>query len=135
MTTTAPARRRRPPRPMCPVTKTDFAVNLRTGRRECWGAISADQVWHFVREDDTRTDWLLYHWPSVQDRSYELPVELAGTLGALRECVERGWAIKALARLKAMAAGWEWTGVAWRHFTGAIAPGGWNEPPAPGAPS
>lgn len=116
---------------MCPVTRTDFFTSTRTGKRECWGAVSGDGVWHMVREESPGTPWLLYHWPSVTDKTWELPVEQLGTLAACREHVARGRALISLARRKAEAAGWAWTGAAWVHDkTGATAPGGWDDPPA-----
>jgi len=99
MTTTT--RTRRPRRELTPVTITARFPSFRTGRLETWGAQTKDGIWDFEREEDTRTDWLVYHRPSVADGSYVLPVMICGTLRACRIAVARGWAGSQLAQRKA----------------------------------
>ncbi len=81
---------------LIPIRKTDFYPNLRTGRRECWGAETLDGEWSFQREESSGTPWLVRHRPSVADGSYDLPVLLCGTLRACRLAIGRGEAAEAL---------------------------------------
>ena len=90
---------------LVPIRKTDFHPNLRTGRLECWGAVTTDGEWSFQREESPGTPWLVRHLPSVADRSYELPVSMQGTLRACRLAVGRGWAASDLETRKCEEAG------------------------------
>ncbi len=91
---------RMPDPALVPIRKTDFHPSFRTGRRECWGAVTSDGEWSFQREESPSTPWLVRHRPSITDRSYELPVMLLGTLRACRLAVGRGDASKALEQRK-----------------------------------
>jgi hypothetical protein len=64
-------------------------------RREVWGAITADGLWMFDREDSPGTPWWIRHLPT--DRT----VMLCGSLRGCREAVGRGWADRALAQKQA----------------------------------
>lgn len=46
---------------MITVRKTEFAQNLRNGRRECWEAESTDGRWTFSREESPGTPWIVRH--------------------------------------------------------------------------
>lgn len=63
---------------LTPITKTTFAPAFRSGRVECWGAVSNDGQWTYVREDSPGTPWLVYH------TSHDLPVSFCGTLRSAR---------------------------------------------------
>lgn len=86
---------------LVPIVKTDMAPAFRTGQMQCWGARTTDGEWSFVREESSGTPWLIYHEPSVKDRSYTLPVMQCGTLRECRLAVGRGYAARDLERRKA----------------------------------
>lgn len=98
--------------PLVPIRKTRFAHRLIHGgaavtrHRECWGAVTlnpdgSDGDWEFEREDSPGTPWLIYHKPSVADRSYTLPVDQYGSIRQCQMAVTFGWAAKALEQRKA----------------------------------
>ena len=84
-----------------PIRKTVMLPSFRSGRVECWEATTVDGEWTFVREESSGTPWLLFHEPSVRDGSYNLPVQMCGTLRACRQSVAQGWARQHLAAHKA----------------------------------
>lgn len=98
-----PTRTRRPRRTLTPVTITARFPSFRSGTLENWGAQTKDGIWDFEREEDVRTDWLIYHRPSVADKSWTMPVMICGTLRACRIAVTEGWADSQLAQRKAEA--------------------------------
>jgi hypothetical protein len=98
---TTATRTRRPRRELAPVDITERYRSSRTGRLENWAARTRDGEWAFQREEDTRTDWLVYHQPSVADESWTVPVMICGTLRACQSAVAEGWAAAQLAQRKA----------------------------------
>jgi hypothetical protein len=65
---------------LAPITKTVFHGSFRTGRPECWEAVTRDGQWTFARNEEPGTPWLVYHGSEVEPRAY---------LGTLRAC--RAW--------------------------------------------
>src|SRR5215467_3711756 len=92
-----------------------------TERSECWGGRTLDGVWGIEREDDARSDWLVWHLPSLRDGSWKKPVAVFGTLRACRVFIGSGQALRTLAVLKcshpASARGTRPGGGYWHHET------------------
>lgn len=80
---------------LTPLGRVIKAGNLRTGRREIWGAITADDVWAMERIEDTGTPWILIHQPT------RIEVGTYGTLRSCREAITMGWAWHSLRRVLA----------------------------------
>jgi len=97
---------------LAPVEKTQMARRITrrgtTPSPECWAAVTTDGLWDLQREDSPGTPWLIYHRPSVADKSYVVPVMMCGSLLKCREAITAGWADAALTRCKAEhpKAGW-----------------------------
>lgn len=90
--------------PEITVTRYGRTVSPRSpggpGRREIWAAATTDGEWDFEREDSPGTPWLVYHRPSVADRSWTTPVVIAGSLAGCGSSVASGQAAGQLARDK-----------------------------------
>lgn len=92
---------------LAPIVKTDFAHRIThrgggvTKHRECWGAKTTDGVWEFEREESSGTPWLIWHRPSLNDKSLPHPVIQCGTLLACRRYVADGTAARMLETRKA----------------------------------
>lgn len=63
-------------------TRTDRRRNLRTGRVEIWGAVSADGRWCYVREEMSGTPWAVY---DLTHPTRFATNDMFPTLGAARE--------------------------------------------------
>lgn len=42
------------------IVKTKVALNIRSGKRECWEARSGDDRFEFFRHEDTATTWAMF---------------------------------------------------------------------------
>ena len=90
---------------LAPIVKTQMAKRITrsglTRSAECWAAQTTDGLWDFEREDSPGTPWLAYHWPSLADGSYPLPVTMLSTLRQCRIQAASGTLDRELARLQA----------------------------------
>lgn len=83
---------------LAPVDKT--MLPSRSGRRECWSAVTKDKEWAFAREEDGTTSWTVRHLPTK--------TVVMDFLGSLRQCrayVGSGEAREDLERMKGDASG------------------------------
>jgi hypothetical protein len=88
--------RRRPPVPLAEIRETARARrrvhggNAELAPLECWGAETTDGIWQFDREEGARTDWHVYHLPSMADGTWTGVVAIRGTLRACRADAANG---------------------------------------------
>jgi hypothetical protein len=123
-------RRHRPPSELAEVTETAHARrrvhggNAELPALECWEAVTTDGTWLFTRDEGARTDWEVYHRPSIADGSFTGVVTICGSLECCQACAFDGVLDKELRyrREEAEAERRRPGGIVWVEGRGVIPP-------------